>query len=189
MKYCYVLSVLAIVLLLISCAPRNYLPVTENNVERSGEYAVLRLDSSMLAATVSFWTVEPRFLSDYYTTISVRIQNRTSESMTIMPSDFAIIDQNNRQFDIVPTETVLEMMLLDPSLIPDRFVISAETQRENEQRRNTIRRNILARGFSFGAVHPGAFKEGVLFFPRLDGRHQEFTLVYKGNEIKFRRSR
>jgi len=189
MKSKEMIFIIVIVLSLVGCMPRNYMPVVENNIERSGEYAVLRMDSSMLAASMSFWTIEPRFLPDYYTTVRVRIQNRTAESMAITPADFAIIDQDNRQLDIIPTEIVLEMMLLDPSLIPDRFIIAAETQRENEQRRNIIRRNILANGFSFGAIHPGAFKEGVLFFPRLDSRQQEFTLVYKGNEIRFRRGR
>jgi len=189
MRFVVVVIIALIIVLLIGCAPLVYMPVAGNNVERVGEYAMLRLDESLLIAAVDLWIIEPRFLPDYFTTIHIRVQNRTNHSMTINPSDFAIIDEYITQTDVIAPEVVLEMMLADPSLIPERYIIAADTQREHAQRMNAIRRNILTRGFSFGEIHPGAFKEGILFFPRLPTRNMEFTLVYKGNEIGFKRGR
>jgi len=81
------------------------------------------------------------------------------------------------------------MMLQDVSLIPDRFSITAETQRENLARLHEIRKNISGKSFVFGEVHPGAFKEGIIFFPKLDSKNQEFIFVYKGTEIKFKKTK
>ena len=183
------LIVVLLIVLFVSYAPRVYMPVAGNNVERVGENAMLRLEESLLIAAVDLWVIEPRFLPDYFTTIHIRVQNRTNQSMTINPSDFAIIDEYLTQTDVIAPEVVLEMMLADASLIPERYIIAADTQREHALRLNAIRRNILTRGFSFGEIHPGAFKEGVLFFPRLPTRNMEFTLVYMGNEIGFKRGR
>jgi len=185
----YIIIIIFTVTLLIGCAPRHYMPVVGNGVERTGEFAMLRLDDTMIIAAADLWIIEPRFLPDYFTTIHIRVQNRTNRSITINPSDFAIIDEFLTQDDIVSPDLVLEIMLADPSLIPERYIIAPDTQREHAARLNAIRRNIMTRGFSFGEIHPGASKEGVLFFPRLDRRNQEFTLVYKGNEIRFKRSR
>jgi len=185
-KYLFLILIVA---LLTNCTPRYYMPVAENGVELTNDFAILRLDDSMLIVAVDLWIIEPRFLPDYFTTIHVRVQNRTQQSMSVLPSDFAIIDENFTQTDILSPDIVLEMMLADQSLIPERWIIAAETQREHAKRLTAIRNNIMTRGFSFGEIHPGAFKEGTLFFPRLDRRNQEFTFVYKSNEIKFKRGR
>jgi hypothetical protein len=117
----------------------------------------------------------------------VRIQNKSREIIHISPSDFVIIDQTKHQFDTHSAEEVLETMLADPSLIPDRFAIAVETQRENTARLAEIRRNVLTRGFSYGDIHPGAIKEGTLYFTRLAPKNNEFEFVFQNQHIKFRK--
>jgi hypothetical protein len=172
----------------LSCV-QKYVPVTQPNIQISGDHAIMTINTSTIAVRESSWTIEPRYLPDYYTTMAIRIQNNSRSAITISASDFAIIDEHNLQHDLVPIETVMEMMLDHPSLIPERFVIAAETSRENLARINEIRRNLHTRGFTLGAIHPGAIKEGVIFFPKLDNKNTEFTFVYKANEIQFKKSR
>lgn len=181
--------IIMLISLIISSCSQKYLPVQENNIEISGDYAVLRTNFKMIAVKETFWTIEPQYLSNYYTTFNVKIQNRSKEMLSIKHSDFALIDEKNMQFDTLPTEQILDMMLQDSSLIPDRFAISVETQRENAARISEIRRNILSKSFNFGEIHPGAYKEGILFFPKLDNKNQEFRFIYKSHEIKFKKTK
>jgi len=172
--------------LLVSCVAR-YQPVPQQNVEVTEEFAVIKLDDEVIAVREAFWGVEPQYLNNTFTTIYIRIQNKSKESITIDPVNFAIIDENKYQYDLYPADLVLEMMLSDPSLIPDRFAIAPETQRENLSRLNEIRRNILSNSFSFGEIRQGAIKDGILFFEKLDNKNKEFTFIYKNNEIVFRK--
>jgi len=173
--------------LLTSCLAR-YRPVPDHNIEVSGDFAMLKLDTETIAVTEAIWGIEPQYLNNSFTTMYVKIQNKSTESITIDPINFTIIDSDKYQYDLYPAELVLEMMLTDPSLIPDRFAIAPETQRENLARRNNIRNNIIAESFSFGDIYPGAIKEGFLFFKKLENSNKEFMFIYKNNEIVFRKS-
>lgn len=186
-KSTYLITLL-FTIFIISCS-QKFVPVSQENIEVSGEYAVLRTNTTVLAVREFLWAFEPKYLPDSYTTFHIRIQNRSKEPLKIEKKDFYLIDQNSLQYDLVSSDDVLQMMLQDASLIPDRFTITAETQRENALRINEIRRNISMRSFIFGDIHPGAFKEGIIYFHKLDSKSQEFKLVYKGTEIIFKKSK
>jgi hypothetical protein len=163
--------------------------VQQDNVDISGEYAVIQNDTLLIAVKEFLWTSQPEYLPDSYTTFFIKIQNRTKKPIKVNYNDFYVIDQVNLQYDIVEPVNVLDMMLQDTALIPDRFSITAETQRENASRIYEIRKNITGKSFNFGEIMPGAFKEGVLFFPKLNNRNMEFRFIYKSNEIKFLKSK
>ena len=182
----FIFILLTLIIIFTSCVSK-YTPVASPTVEISGDFAVINLQYSIIAVSESGWGHEPQYLPNYYTTMFVRIQNRSNHVLSVNPADFALIDENSIQHDAYTNEVVLDMMLNDPSLIPDRFAIAVETQRENSARINEIRRNILVRGFTFGDIHPGAIKEGVLFFQRLDSRNKEFRFIYKGSEVEFKK--
>ena len=182
------LFIILSILLLSSCVAK-FVPVEQGNVIVSNEFAVLTTDSEFLAVRIDLWNGEPQYLTDYFDVMFVRLQNRTNNNLKIEPNFFALLDENGLQFDIVPTDIVLEIILSNPTLIPERFSISSETQRENQARIATIRRNILTRAFVFGDIHQNAFKEGILFFPKINSKNQEFTIVYKNNEILFRKTK
>ena len=177
-----------LILFLTSCVSK-YLPVQKENIEISGDFAILNHQNYLFATSENAWGHEPQYLPNYFTTMFVRIQNKSNQIFTLFPADFVIIDENSFQHDVYTNDVVLEMMLNDSSLIPDRFAIAVETQRENTARINEIRRNILVRGFTFGDIHPGAIKEGVLFFQRLDNKNKEFKLIFKTNEVVFKKNR
>jgi len=181
------ITLLLITLFLSSCLAR-YRPAPEQNIEISGDFALLKLDSETLAVAEALWGIEPAYLNNSLTTMYIKVQNKSSESITVDPIHFIIVDAEKYQYDLYPTELVLEMMLTDPSLIPDRFAIAPETQRENISRRNSIRNNIISESFSFGDIYPGAIKEGYLFFKKIESRHKEFTFIYKNHEIIFKKS-
>ena len=187
MKYIKIL-ILSFILFLTSCVAK-YLPVEQGNVIVSNEYAVLTTDSEFLAVRIDLWNGEPQFLTEYFDVMFIRLQNRTNRSLRVEPHYFALIDDTGLQFDMVPSDIVLEIVLSNPTLIPERFSISSETQRENQTRIANIRRNIMTRSFVFGDIHQNAFKEGVLFFPKLESKNQEFIIIYKDNEIVFRKSK
>ena len=187
MKYFFTL-ILASLMLLVGCIS-TYRPVPKGNIEISDDFAILRTENELLAVRVDFWSGEPQYLTEYFDIMFIRIQNRTRESYRIEPTDFALIDENLVQYDLVPHEIVLEIALAHPSLVPEWFATTSETQRENLNRVGSIRRNIMTRAFSFGEIHQGVFKEGMLFFPKLDSKNQEFTFLYKNHEIDFRKSR
>ena len=186
MKLIKSLIILVYLSLSIGCVSR-YMPVSQGSIEVSDDFAILRTDSEILAMRVDIWSVEPQYLTEYFFMMFVRLQNRTRETILINPTDFALIDQTLLQHDLVPSDIVLEIALSHPSLVPEWFAISSETQRENLNRINTIRRNIMTKAFIFGELHPGAIKEGILFFPNLDSRNEEFTIIHKNNEILFRK--
>ncbi|MCL2063007.1 MAG: hypothetical protein FWG98_01360 [Candidatus Cloacimonetes bacterium] len=188
MRLFIMLFLLILLSLSLSCVSR-YMPVAQNNIEVSDEFAILRTDDELMAIRVDLWNGEPQYLTEYFSSMFVRIQNRSSYPIRIIPTDFAMINENQMQYDLVPSDIVLEIALSHPSLVPEWFSISAETQRENLNRVNTIRRNIMTRAFAFGEIHPGAIKEGILFFPNLDNKNQEFTILYRHNEILFRKNR
>jgi len=185
MSYIRFITLLAL-LTIVGCVSR-FMPVVQGNVEVSGEFAILVADSTMVAARIDLWNGEPQYLTEDFSLIYVRMQNRSRESMRIYPTDFVMIDENSIQFDIVPNDIVIEIALSHPSLVPDRYYIFPDTQRENIARINTIRRNIMTRAFAFGDIHPGAIKEGILFFPKLDNKNQKFVLLYKNNEFLFKK--
>ena len=182
----YIFILFSLIIIFTSCVSK-YTPVASPTVEVSGDFAIINLPNSIIAVSEFTWGYEPQYLPNYYTTMFVRIQNKSNQVLSVATADFALIDENSIQHDAYTNEVVLDMMLNDPSLIPDRFAIAVETQRENSARINEIRRNILVRGFTFGDVHPGAIKEGVLFFQRLDSRNKEFKFIYKDNEVEFKR--
>jgi hypothetical protein len=205
---------------LIGCVS-SYLPVAINNVEVSDEYALLQTENAHLTVTVDAWTVEPQFLPNYYTTIYVRVLNRTQEYISVNEEDFLLLDENKTQYDLVLPEDVVTLLLNEPSnttvIIPrdrdrdrdtdrdrdrdrtwdrdrDRFSNDNRYGRDGDPRGrnstaryNLFKRNIVNKGFGFGEIYPGAAKEGVLYFDKLESSNQEFTLVYKGHEIVFRR--
>ena len=181
-----VIFITAIFLILTGCVPK-YLPVVQGNIEILDEFAILRTDDEMLAVRMDLWNGEPQYLTEYFDVMFIRVQNRTRENIKIETEHFALIDENSLQSDLVPADIVLEIALAHPSLVPEWYSISAETQRENLTRINTIRRNIMTRAFAFGDIYPGAIKEGMIFFPKLESKNQEFTLIYKSNEIVFRK--
>jgi hypothetical protein len=188
LKISFIMQIILFVLILTSCVSK-YMPVPADNIEISDEFAIMSLNDSTIAIKESLWSAEPKFLPNHFSTMHVVIQNRSNRIITVYPSDFAILNENKVQHDIVSNDVVLETVFSDPQLIPERFTIAAETQRENATRLNDIRRNIQNRGFSFGDIHPGAIKEGTLFFQRLDSKNQEFTFIYKSHEIKFKKTR
>ena len=186
---CYFLFLLLNCILFMSACVPKYLPVPTKSVEISGEFGIITLGNTTLATTEAIWGREPQYLPDYYLTLYVRIKNGGVESLPINPIDFAIIDENDIQFDIINYDVVLELMLQHPSLIPERFTIANEGIRDNLARRNEIRMNIINNAFTFGEIHKGSIKEGILYFPKLSNNNKEFTLVYKDNEIKFKKTK
>jgi len=184
----FVFVIFSLCLVFTGCVSR-FMPVEQGNIQVINEFAVLMTEQETLAVRVDLWNGEPQYLTEYFDIMFVRLQNRTTTGLSVEPSDFILIDQNGMQYDLVPSDIVLEIALAHPSLIPERFNISSDTQRESLNRIASIRRNIMTRAFVFGDIHHGAFKEGLLFFPKIDSRSQEFTIVYKNNEILFRRNR
>jgi len=189
---------------LLGCAV-IYLPTHQDNIEIQGDTAVLTLESEIVTIAYDTWTVEPQFLANYYTTISVFIQNITKKSIDIKFEDFVLLNENKVQYDQVLPIEVIDMILINPTTTStimhqnhnnQNLNINRNERRKGDSRiRNAIQRydehryNILRKSFTFGALHSGARKEGVLYFPKLDSNNQEFTLVYKGNEIVFRKSK
>ena len=182
----FIFVLFSLIIIFTSCVSK-YTPVASPTVEISGDFAVINLPNSIIAVSESSWGYEPQYLPNYYTTMFVRIHNKSSHVLSVTPADFALINENSIQHDAYANDVVLDMVLNDPSLIPDRFAIAVETQRENSARINEIRRNILVRGFTYGDLHPGAIKEGVLFFQRLDSKNREFKFIYKGSEVEFKK--
>ena len=186
---------IVIILLLSSCATR-YLPVGGKGLRVINDACLYQDADSEVVVQNRYWVRDPQNLNDYFTTFHVTVKNRSGEKLGINSNDFALLDQNGNQSDPLTVEQV-EDILLHNQL---QYLVVKNLEDQDEQKLVTIndqtdtleewrraKRNLISDSFTFGEIFPQAKRTGYLFFPKVNIKNDELTLIYRTQPMKFRR--
>ncbi len=187
---------IVILLMIISGCAVHYLPVGGEGVQVINDAYVYQDQDSELVAQNRYWVRDPQNLNDYFTTFYVTVKNRSNQKLDIANNDFALLDQNGNQSDPLSIEQI-EDILLHNEL---QYLIVKNIEEQDEQKYITIRdqtdtleewrrakRNLISDSFAFGEIFPQAKRTGYLFFPKVNIKNDELTLIYRSQQMKFRR--
>ncbi len=175
--------------LLTSCAI-NYRPIPSKNIKISQDYAILKTKNYTLIIQYKYWIKTPQNLSDYFTTFYLTLINKSDKPINVEPNDIYLIDQNGKQYDIVPIEDIYNLMFSKDTNL--QLLFDEKNQQEYQnllQERQDAKRNIMNYSFSFGKLMVGAKKTGYIFFNKLPSDNKECKVIFKGHTIKFIRTK
>ncbi|MCF7912024.1 MAG: hypothetical protein K9M99_05820 [Candidatus Cloacimonetes bacterium] len=186
---------IAFVLLLSSCAS-HYLPVGGPGLTVINDAYLYQDTDYELVALNRYWVRDPQDLNDYFTTFLVTVKNRSGEKLNITNKDFALLDENGNQSDPLSLEQVQDILLNNQL----QYLVVKNLEEQDEQKLITIRdqtdtleewrrakRNLMSDSFTFGEIYPQAKRTGYLFFPKVNIKNDELTLIYRSQSLKFRR--
>lgn len=176
--------ILMFVLILTSCAT-NYVPLPSKNITTSEKYAILKTKEYTLIIDYRYWIKEPQNLTDFFTTFYVSIYNNTKKNLDIKSSDFHLVDEEGKQYDIVSLEDIYSVMI--PRDNGFKFLTEDDkTDRQNMiAARQEARRNIMDYSLSYGKTMPGAKKTGYIFFNHLPYKNKKCKIFFKNHTIEF----
>ncbi len=180
---------LFILLLFMNGCGYRFAPQPDKDLMISDDYAIWKHNNFVFTVAEQMWVKDPQYLSDHYITFFVRIQNTSSETLTITKTQFAFLDENRNQTDASDPDDVLDIMMRDQSLYIDQFMVPLERQQEIQQKKSAIQRNLLSESLQFGEILPRASKQGYVFFPKTNQPMKKFTLVFKNKEIVFEQTK
>lgn len=164
----------------------RYLPVPSPNVTITDDYALVRQNGIVFAISDQYWTKEPQNLSDYFSTFYIMVRNVSNEKINVSAQDIYLVDENQKQYDIVLPENLYKLMDPDSEIQdPDRFPFTMDNQQEILQKRLLVRRNLNVESYGFGEIIPGANKSGFIYFNRLPSKIKKLTIYYKNTPIPF----
>jgi hypothetical protein len=186
---------IVLMLLLSNCATR-YLPVVGQGLLVINDACLYQDANSEVVVQNRYWVRDPQDLNDYFTTFHVTVKNRSGSKLNVVSSDFALLDQNGNQSDPLTVEQV-EDILLHNQL---QYLVVKNLEDQDEQKLVTIndqadtleewrraKRNLISDSFTFGEIFPQAKRTGYLFFPKVNIKNDELTLIYRTQPMKFRR--
>lgn len=188
--------VILAVLLLISACSVQYLPVGEPHSQIINDAYFYRDVETELIAQNRFWNQEPQNLNDYFTTFYISVKNITDDQLTLNKSDFALLDQNGNQYDPLNVEDIEDLLLhdqLENYILTeiedqdDKHLIDYNRKQNILENWRRAKRNLIADAFQYGNIYPNANRSGFLFFPKMNPKNDQLTLIYKGNSFKFSR--
>ncbi len=180
---------LVLVLGILAGCAYNYSPVSQNGIMTEEDYAIVKDSTGLSAISYKYWYRDPQNISDYYSTFWVSIQNNTKKKISIMPSDFILLDANRNQMETVPPEMVLKFVMRENDFSVSRFNVDNEQLLQETNKRIESERNVMTYSFGFGDLLPNASKNGYIFFPRLPSQNNVIYLIYKGKEITFQKKK
>ena len=190
------MALIIMIFFMVGCTVK-YLPISDENVTISEDFGVVKKNDYIFAAENRYWIKEPTELSNYFTSFYVSIKNRTANQQDIEMKNFALIDENGNQYDVVSNEYI--ELLIQPNQL-DFIVVNQHTDSNlldtdelfNEhksvmERWYESKENLIRYSFRFGTVFAGARKSGYIFFPRVEDANKRLKLIYKEAEINFSR--
>ena len=181
----YPLILLTILLLAIGCTTTYTAQPTER-ISIVDDYALLEKDDLAFAVRPRFWTREPQRVSDFFSTFHIIVSNQSDQRIAISPSDITLLDQESNQYDVITVAEVAEILFYD-DIMRDKFTPYPERYDDVSQERVNARANLMQEAFTYGEIHPGARKNGFIFFRRLPAGNRETTIIFRGEEIVFTR--
>ena len=189
MKTIKLISVFILFVLLTSCVT-NYRPLPGKHIKVSDKYAIIKTKSYTAIIDYRYWVKEPQNLSDYFTTFYLTGINNSNKPITIKPSDIYLIDQNGKQYDVVPIEEVYHLLFAGQENMQMIYEQKDETEYKNMiLERQESRKNIMSYSFSFGKLLVGAKKTGYLFFNHLPSDNKLCKIAFKNHIVKFMRTK
>jgi hypothetical protein len=184
-----------LIFLLTGCANR-YMPVGGDGLRILNASYLYQSPEIELVAQNLYWTGEPQNLNDYFTTFHVTVKNHTRDKLKVDASDFALLDQNGNQSDPLSIDQI-ENILLNSELQylvvknieewDDKKLVSIQDQSNFLEEWRRAKRNLMRDSFAFGEIFPQAKRTGFIFFPKVNIKNDELTLVYKDQRMIFRR--
>lgn len=181
----YPLLLFTILLLTISCTATYTAQPTER-ISIVDDYALLEKDELAFAVRPRFWTREPQRVSDFFSTFHIIVSNQSDQRITILPSDITLLDEDKNQYDAITASEVAEILFYD-DIMRDKFTPYPQRYDDVSQDRVNARANLMQEAFNYGEIHPGARKNGFIFFRRLPAGNRESTIIFRGEEIIFTR--
>ena len=153
--------ILMFALIMTSCAT-NYVPLPSKNISRSENYAILKTKTYTLIIDYRYWIKEPQNLTDFFTTFYVSIYNNTKLDIVVNLSDLYLVNEEGKQYDIVPIEDIYRVMIPRD----DSFKFLTEDKNETQNiiaARQEARKNIMDYSLSYGKIMPGVKKPDTSF--------------------------
>lgn len=176
--------ILMFAIIAASCAT-NYVPLPSKKITVSENYALLKTKHYTLIIDYRYWIKEPQNLTDFFTTFYVSIYNNTKQNIIVKPSDFHLVDEDGKQYDIVPIKDIYRIMIPQD----DNFNLLTEDKNKNNnniiEKRQEARRNIMDYSLSYGKIMPGAKKTGYIFFNHLPYKNKKCKIFFKNHTIGF----
>lgn len=185
-----------ITVFIISGCAVHYLPVPDSNIKIINDSYYFQGMDTEIVAKHSYWVRDPQNLNDYFTTFYVSVKNRTDAKLDISNNDFALLDQYGYQFDPLSVQQIEDVLLhnelqylivknIEEQDEKQFLTIDSQTDKLEEWRR--AKRNLITDSFTFGEIYPQAKRSGFLFFPKVNIKNDELTLIYRSQQFKFRR--
>ncbi len=186
MKFIY----LFLLLVIISSCAINYQPVPQPGVLISENYAILKKTDYTLIVEYRYWIKTPQNLSDYFTTFYITVINKSKKVLNISPADIYLLDENGKQYDVVPIEDIYNLIFTGEENIKLLFDEKDENEYKNMlYEKQEAKKNIMNYSFSFGKLVKGAKKTGYVFFNKLPADNRKCKIIFKGDAISFIRTK
>lgn len=193
MKRFSLFMIMAVLLLCSGCTVR-YLPASSPDASIIEDAFLYRDADSELVAQNLYWTREPENLNDYFTTFFVTVRNLSSEKLDISKADFALLDAQGNQSDPLDIHQVEEIILNDELQYlvvhkledqDEKKFVTIEDQTDHLDDWRKAKSNLISDSFAFGEIYPQAKRTGYIFFPKVNIKNDELTLLYHQAELKF----
>jgi len=190
-----IVLIVVLMMLITSCASR-YLPVGGEGLMVVNDAYLYQDNKAEVVAQNRYWVREPQNLNDYFTTFYVTVKNRSGKKLDVQSSDFALLDQDGNQSDPLSVDQIENILLhneLQYLVIKnieeqdDRKMVTINDQTDTLEQWRRSKRNLISDSFTFGDIFPNAKRTGYLFFPKVNIKNDELTLIYKTQQMKFRR--
>ena len=196
MKTLLRIVLIAVFMLLIASCASRYLPIGGEGLMVINDAYLYQDDEAEVVAQNRYWVREPQNLNDYFTTFYVTVKNRSGKKLNVTSSDFALLDQDGNQSDPLTVDQIEDILLhneLQYLVIKnfegqdDRKMVSINDQTDTLEQWRRAKRNLISDSFTFGDIFPQAKRTGYLFFPKANIKNDELTLIYKTQQMKFKR--
>jgi hypothetical protein len=175
-----------IALLLLSACAANYIPQPGDGIVVDKATAAVRSEGSLFTVSMRPWYRTPESLNDYYSSFYITLKNTGAVPLRIDPRDIVLVDETDRQYDVVSIDMVEDLLLGDD---PNPLLLTPEQQDELNRKRADARKNLWQDSFAFGDVVPNAMKSGFVFFNRIPWDNQRCRILYRGLPIEFSRQK
>lgn len=171
-------------LLLMSCSYK-YFPMESEIVQISDDFGIVENSEFFLAVNNDYWAKDPQELTDYFSTFFITFKNKKNEKIEFSENDLILVDDDGVQYDIVPIEDVMSLLIPDEVYF-QQFSLIDEQDDVFEQWQDS-KSNLMKYSFNFGNIQAGNRKQGYIFFQKLSPDNLKCKIIYKDYEINFRR--
>ncbi len=183
-------TTLLMIALLSGCTV-GYVPLKENNVRVQDDIAILETPEYSLIVQPSFWTHKPDNLTEYYTTFKIRVRNKTSHKISVDSDDIILLDENRHQYDPVSSDYIIRFLVDESPTLRNFSNTPVNMRQEQEWYQDQLeaRQKLMSESYHFGEIHPGATKDGYVFFQKIPPRNYNLEFIFKDQRIRFTRER